>query len=120
MLEHKHIIIRAEVKEPPSDVVLTAQWFKDLVQAIDMKILMGPHVIYSDKEGNRGLTGICVIETSHMAMHVWDECKPGLIELDVYSCKDFDPQIILDALQQFKPIKVEHILLDRKHTIELL
>ncbi len=120
MLEHKHIIIRAEVKEPPSDVVLTAQWFKDLVQAIDMKILMGPYVTYLDKEGNRGLTGICVIETSHMAMHVWDESNPGLIELDVYSCKSFNPEIVLSALEKFKPVKVEHILLDRKETIELL
>ena len=120
MLEHKHIIIRAEVEEPPSDVIKTAQWFKDLVEAIDMKILMGPHVVYLDKEGNRGLTGVCVIETSHMAMHVWDETTPGLIELDVYSCKSFNPEIVLQALQQFKPVKVEHILLDRKDTIELL
>jgi S-adenosylmethionine/arginine decarboxylase-like enzyme len=120
MLEHKHIIIRAEVQEPPSDVKLTAEWFKKLVKDIDMKILMGPFVTYLDKEGNRGLTGVCVIETSHMAMHVWDESSPGLLELDVYSCKDFDPAIVMQAIQEFKPTKIEHILMDRKETIKLL
>jgi S-adenosylmethionine/arginine decarboxylase-like enzyme len=120
MLEHKHIIIRAEVQEPPSDVKLTAEWFKKLVKDIDMKILMGPFVTYLDKEGNRGLTGVCVIETSHMAMHVWDESNPGLLELDVYSCKDFDPAIVMQAIQEFKPTKIEHILMDRKETIKLL
>jgi S-adenosylmethionine/arginine decarboxylase-like enzyme len=120
MLEHKHIIIRAEVQEPPSDVKLAAEWFKKLVKDIDMKILMGPFVTYLDKEGNRGLTGVCVIETSHMAMHVWDESNPGLLELDVYSCKDFDPAIVMQAIQEFKPTKIEHILMDRKETIKLL
>ena len=27
-------------------------------------------------EGNRGITGIAVIETSHIAIHVWDEFNP--------------------------------------------
>lgn len=120
MLEHKHIIIRAELLEPPSDVNKTAAWLKNLIKDIDMKILMGPFVTYLDKEGNRGLTGVAVIETSHIAMHVWDESKPGLLELDVYSCKDFEISVVMDALQEFKPSKIEHILLDRKETIKLL
>ena len=33
---------------------------------------MGLYVKYCKMEGNRGITGIAVIETSHIAIHVWD------------------------------------------------
>ena len=36
--------------------------------------------------GNRGVTAFAIIETSHIAMHIWDEPNPALVQLDVYTC----------------------------------
>ena len=33
--------------------------------------------------GNKGLTAFAIIETSHIAMHIWDE-PVALLQLDVY------------------------------------
>ena len=86
VLEHKHLIVRAELMNPPQCDVEIQDWMKKLVDTIGMKILMGPYAIYSDMVGNRGLTAVTIIETSHIAMHVWDEDNPALMQLDVYTC----------------------------------
>jgi S-adenosylmethionine/arginine decarboxylase-like enzyme len=63
---------------------------KQLVDKIGMNILMGPYAVYSDMEGNQGLTAVTIIETSHIALHVWDEAEPALMQLDVYTCSALD------------------------------
>lgn len=117
MLQHKHLIVRAEIKTPPGpkDTPFMEQWFKDLIQDIGMNILMGPYVTYLDKEGNRGFTGVSIIETSHVAMHVWDEDSPGLMQLDVYTCGELDINKVFFALKCFSPSKVEFKYLDREN-----
>ena len=110
MLHHQHIVIRSHVNKPPQSTELIETWLKDLIQAIDMKILCGPYSIYLDKEGNRGLTAVAVIETSHIALHVWDESSPSLFQLDVYSCKEFNKQTVFEKLAQFEPVDVERII----------
>ena len=64
LLVHKHLIIRAEVNNPPKEEEYLTQWLKDLIVFIDMKILMGPYVKYCNMAGNRGITGIAVIEST--------------------------------------------------------
>jgi S-adenosylmethionine/arginine decarboxylase-like enzyme len=97
----------------------TKDWLKALIEAIDMKILNGPHATYLDKEGNRGVTAVCIIETSHIAMHVWDEESPALVQLDVYSCKDFDKKVVFDFLEMFEPTDKEWFMMDRGDTLEV-
>jgi hypothetical protein len=41
LLIHKHLIIRAEVNNPPKDVEYLTQWMKDFISFIDMKIMLG-------------------------------------------------------------------------------
>ena len=118
MLVHKHLIIRAEVNNPPKNPSWCHQWMRELVEKIGMKICQGPIVSYVDVPGNRGLTGVVIIETSHIAMHVWDEPNPGLIQLDVYTCGPFEPTTIFEELKQFDPVKVEYKYLDREHGLE--
>lgn len=115
MIEHKHLIVRAEVRRPPVSPKEVMSWFRDLIDALGMKILSGPHAEYVLKEGNRGVTCVCIIETSHVAMHVWDERDPALMQLDVYTCGRLDPMLIVSELQIFDPIKVECKHLDREH-----
>ena len=121
MLEHRHLIVRAEVDRPPQDTAYIETWLRTLVDALGMKILMGPYVVYSEMEGNRGLTGACIIETSHIVLHAWDEEHPYMLQLDVYSCSDVDPEVVLDFVQEFEPTHVDYKFLDRKNKfIELL
>jgi S-adenosylmethionine/arginine decarboxylase-like enzyme len=119
-LEHKHLIVRAEVSNPPTSETLACEWVEQLVDDIGMKIMLGPYAKYLDVQGNRGLTVVTIIETSHIAMHVWDECAPGLLQLDVYTCGSLDPATILASLKQFDPVKIEFKYLDREHGLKEL
>lgn len=116
-LFHKHLIIRAELAKPPTCAEAIQEWMKRLVDKIDMKILMGPYAVYSDMVGNRGLTAVTIIETSHIAMHVWDEDEPALMQLDVYTCSTLDPYDVVSAIQEFEPTKVEMKYIDREHNL---
>jgi len=115
ILIHKHLIIRAEINNPPMSVELLTEWFKGLIDSIGMKLMMGPYVAYCDMPGNRGITGIAVIETSHIAMHVWDEPNPALMQLDVYSCAEFDPYKIAEKIKNdFFAVKCDYKFLNRE------
>jgi S-adenosylmethionine/arginine decarboxylase-like enzyme len=59
-----------------------------------------------------------VIETSHIALHCWDEETPGLVQLDVYTCGPLDEQIIFNEIKKFDPVCVEYKYLDRKRNLK--
>lgn len=120
ILEHKHLIVRAELNNPPKCTTAIDLWMKDLVERIGMKILMGPYSVYSEMVGNQGLTAVTIIETSHIAMHVWDEVEPGLMQLDVYTCSQLNTEDVFKAIEQFEPVKVEYKYIDREHNLTLL
>ena len=88
MLEHKHILIRATVKKPPVQIDSIKAWIRNLVNDLGMKPLGETVAVYVDKKDNRGLTCLQAIETSHIALHSWDEDSPAIIQLDVYTCSD--------------------------------
>ena len=120
MPEHKHLIIRAEVNHPITSEKELKRWLRKLVKKIDMNIIKGPYASYVSKEGNRGITGIVMIETSHISNHVWDENKPALVQCDVYSCAEFSSNEVLSEFIEMEPIKVEHVLLDRAKEIKII
>ena len=120
MPKHKHLIIRAEVNRPITSEKEIKKWLRNLVKKIDMNIIKGPYASYVSKEGNRGITGIVMIETSHIAMHVWDETSPALVQCDVYSCAEFSSNEVLIEFVTMKPTKIEHILLDRAKDIRTI
>ena len=114
-LVHKHVIIRAEVLNPPTDETITSNGVRALIESIGMKILMGPYAKYCTMKGNRGLTVATIIETSHVVMHTWDESGPALIQLDVYTCGAFDPNVVFDWLKKYNPTKIDFKYLDREN-----
>lgn len=115
---HKHIILRIEANDPPTEQGLK-EWMTTLVDKIGMKILAGPiSADITTIEGNKGPTCAVVIETSHMACHVWNEPDPALIQLDVYTCGPFDPNAVLEHVQVWDPVKVEYKYLDREHNLK--
>lgn len=117
---HKHLIIRAEVKNPPMTEAGVKIWVSNLIDKIGMKLLMGPFAKYLDVKGNRGITCVSIIETSHIALHVWDESEPALMQLDVYTCGPLDPYHVVEALKEWDPVKIEMKYLDREHGLSEL
>jgi S-adenosylmethionine/arginine decarboxylase-like enzyme len=64
---------------------------------------------------------MALIETSHIVLHIWDEQEPGLFQLDVYSCKLFDLDIVISSLKEsFSITKLQYKFLDRKSDLVLI
>ena len=119
MPKHKHLIIRAEVNSPITSEKEIKKWLRNVVKKIDMKIIKGPYAAYVSKEGNRGITGVVMIETSHIAMHVWDEERPALVQCDVYSCATFSSNEVLAEFVPMDVVKIDSVLLDRATEINV-
>ena len=121
--QHKHLIVRADIGWGPQegDLNKISDWIRGLIKKIDMKLLAGPYTAYVNDTGNKGMTSVAIIETSHIALHIWDEVSPGLMQLDVYSCANFNPQDVFDKVDElFQTIKMEYKFLDReKELIEV-
>ena len=114
---HKHLIVRADIGWCPQEEDLNkiSDWIRGLIKKIDMKLLAGPYTTYVNEKGNKGMTSVAIIETSHIALHIWDEVSPGLMQLDVYSCADFNPPDVFDKVNElFQTIKMEYKFLDRE------
>ena len=114
---HKHLIVRANIVKCPKEADLNkiSDWIRLLIKKIDMKLLAGPYTTYVNEKGNKGMTSVAIIETSHIALHIWDETNPGLMQLDVYSCANFNPQDVFEKVNEmFQTIKMEYKFLDRE------
>lgn len=114
-LEHKHLLVRAEVKTPPLQMDNLEVMLRNLVKMIDMKILAGPHTAWCPVEGNMGWSGTVIIETSSITFHSWIEDQYPVIQLDVYSCKDFEVSTVIEWLSVFTPVKIDYKFIDREH-----
>ena len=115
--KHKHLIVRADIGWSPKeeDLNKVSDWIRSLIKKIQMKLLAGPYTTYVNESGNKGTTSVAIIETSHIALHIWDETNPGLMQLDVYSCADFSPQDVFDEVEKmFDTKKIEYKFLDRE------
>ena len=121
LLVHKHLIIRAEASKPPTGEEYLRNWMINFIESINMKIFMGPYVKYCAMEGNRGITAVAIIETSHIAMHIWDEPKPALMQFDVYSCGEFNEKDICNTIMKdFDIRKIEYKYLNRETGLNVL
>ena len=115
LLVHKHLIIRAEASKPPTDEEWLKDWMMSFIESINMKVFMGPYVKYCNMPGNRGITAVAIIETSHIAMHIWDEVSPALMQFDVYSCGELNVENICNKIKQdFDIEKIEYKFLNRE------
>ena len=116
MIFHKHLLVNARVKDPIASEKEGIDFLTRLVERIDMKVIKGPFASYVDKPGNRGLTAIVMIETSHIAFHIWDEEDPSLLQFDLYTCGKLDLAEVLLALgETFNVINLDYQLFDREN-----
>jgi S-adenosylmethionine/arginine decarboxylase-like enzyme len=100
-VNHLQQIIIGQVTNPPTDVDVVKQFMCDLVESIGMKRLIEPQAVYVEALGNRGMTSCVLIETSHIAWHVWDEQTPGLLQFDLYTCGDLVAEQVLEIVKDF-------------------
>lgn len=99
-LNHKHVLFKAKLSNPPTTELQVHRWIEAIVPEIGMEFFMGPYCKKSDLEGNKGITGIAVITTSHIALHTFDnDDGTADLQLDVYSCKCFDKKVVMDSLK---------------------
>ena len=54
-----------------------------------------------------------MIETSHIAIHIWDENRPSLVQCDVYSCAEFSASEVFAQFNMMEVVKMDYLLLDR-------
>jgi S-adenosylmethionine/arginine decarboxylase-like enzyme len=111
---HLHFICTGYVAKAPdhTKVRFVNRWFKKLVKAIDMNILFPPKSTYSDTVGNEGLSGIVGIDTSHSSIHFWSNPRP-YFKFDLYSCKPFDKNKVIEMLREFDMYEISYTLIDR-------
>jgi len=116
MIFHKHLLVNARVKDPIASEEKGIDFLTRLVERIDMKVIQGPFASYVDKPGNRGLTAIVMIETSHIAFHIWDEEDPSLLQFDLYTCGELNlSQVLLALGETFNVINLDYQLFDREN-----
>lgn len=89
------------------------KFVKQLVKDIDMIAYGEPQIVKFGNGNKAGYTLIQLISTSNIAAHFCEE--NGDFYLDVFSCKPFDPAIVIDLVDEyFKPASVRDTYLERQ------
>ena len=99
MLVHKHLLLQARFSARGRVASYYETWMNILIERIGMEKLTEPKAVRSMDKGNKGITCSCMITTSHIVLHTWEDTHPGLLQLDVYSCKDFNIEEVIDHLK---------------------
>jgi S-adenosylmethionine/arginine decarboxylase-like enzyme len=121
MALHNHVLINGYTLLPPTDEKQTIAWMQQLVDSIGMKTIQGPFASYVTKEGNRGLTAAVMIETSHIAMHVWDESDPAFMQFDLYTCSTLPVEKVIKNLEDhFGLFNYTTLVLERSEGFKII
>jgi S-adenosylmethionine/arginine decarboxylase-like enzyme len=113
--QHNHLLINAKTPWPIRNKRQMKKWLKGLVKDIGMNLIAGPFVHYVNKPGNRGLTAVVMIETSHIALHIWDEMQPAHVQFDIYTCAGLDEEkTLLKIVNDLKITDVEWVYFNRE------
>jgi S-adenosylmethionine decarboxylase len=84
------------------DVKTVETMLVDLIDVLGMRLLDKAHMYEVETEISKlgvepfedegGVTGVCVLSTSHCSIHTWP-LRPFFV-MDVYSCRDFDTEAV--------------------------
>jgi S-adenosylmethionine/arginine decarboxylase-like enzyme len=97
----KHLILDAAGCSPKMNgsEVVVANFARSLVKRIDMVAFGQPQVVMFGSGSKKGYTLVQLIETSNITAHFVEENNS--MYLDVFSCKDFDPEVVKEAVHEF-------------------
>jgi len=128
LLKHELLAISARLRDPIRDVAVMKEWMLELIDAIDMELLMGPEAIYYSGFGlyNVGMTAFAIITTSHIGLHTFENYDSEgkyvdtKLELDIYTCKSFDPKSAFKMIEQFGPLEISYKFMDRENDFAII
>ena len=97
----KHLILDAAKCSPKmiGDKRVIENFARTLVKRIDMVPYGEPQVVMFGSGSKKGYTLVQLIETSNITAHFVEENNS--MYLDVFSCKDFDPSVVQEAVDEF-------------------
>lgn len=85
-----------------NDAKVVESMLVDLIDVLGMRLLDKAHMYEVETEISKlgvepfedegGVTGVCVLSTSHCSIHTWP-LRPFFV-MDVYSCRDFDDKAV--------------------------
>ena len=110
---HQHLLIKGYCKNPFKSAEALNTWFKNLVEKVGMVVVAGPTSVYIDEIGNEGLTGTVTLATSHASIHIWDAYEVPMFQFDIYSCKKYDLQIVIDHINEMELVEFDWMTIDR-------
>jgi hypothetical protein len=84
-----------------------------------MVVVAGPTSVYIDEIGNEGLTGTVTLATSHASIHIWDAYEVPMFQFDIYSCKKYDLQIVIDHLNEMELVDFDWMAIDRNEGLSV-
>ena len=104
---------------PPTSKRELKKWLRQLVHDIGMHRIGGPFVRYVNATGNKGLTAVVMIETSHIALHIWEEGEQPYFRFDLYTCGPLHHASVNRAVAKFMDSpKMEWCVYDRERGFE--
>ncbi|OGD97898.1 hypothetical protein A3A49_02760 [Candidatus Curtissbacteria bacterium RIFCSPLOWO2_01_FULL_38_11b] len=78
-----------KIKDPKA----IREFLEEVVKKVNMSILEGP-IIAEGKPENPGISGLVIIDFSHISVHTFTKYKEALI--DIFSCKPFERNPLVD------------------------
>jgi S-adenosylmethionine/arginine decarboxylase-like enzyme len=116
---HKHLMVNGITNTPPTSKRDLKKWLSNLVHDIGMHKIGGPFVRYVKAPGNKGLTAVVMIETSHIALHIWEESDQPCFRFDLYTCGPLNHASVIRAVAKFMDSpKMEWAAYDRERGFE--
>jgi S-adenosylmethionine decarboxylase len=110
---HHHLLYQAKVGN--DDLGEDSQeklekFLYDLLKVIDMQCLIPAQLKFSHQKAWTGIVGVI---TSHVAFHFWTQER--YVQLDIYSCKEFDRKKAVNFLNEFwRASEVNALFIDRE------
>lgn len=80
------------------------EFIDGLVKLVKMSILEGP-IVAEGKPENPGFSAVVIIDFSHISIHTFTKYNEALI--DIFSCKPFERNIVMDYCLAFFGAKHE-------------
>lgn len=116
---HKHLMVNGITNTPPTSKRDLKKWLGNLVHDIGMHKIGGPFVRYVKAPGNKGLTAVVMIETSHIALHIWEESDQPYFRFDLYTCGPLNHASVIKSVAKFMDSpKMEWAAYDRERGFE--